>query len=446
MSPEQAWGKKVDRRTDIFSLGIVLFEMLTGDRLFSGDTDLTILEQVRDARSEPPSVKNPDVPKRVDQIVLKALAKNPQDRYQNASEMEKDINSVLYSFQPAPGPADLAIFMHRLVEATPVASDAQIDAAFAQVAAAPAPEEKKKGKGLVISKKEKAVEPAPVPAPVEVSQPAISIGEEPAKSRAGLYAGIGVGVVVLVAAAIFLTRGKAPAPSGPAPVPTPAAAEAPATTAAPAEPEKVIDPKALEAELKKATAEEAKKLREAAQKAAAEQAKPSAATAQPAAPAVSLAPSQPLQAPKAPPTATPVPEPTKAPEPTPVPPKPTEPVRVAEPPRPAVAAPAVPAAPSAAVREGDLVGAGPGVVEPRLNKLGPFPPLPAQVRRVPSPVAIMALVDERGKVVETRVVRSSGNKLADDAGISALRGAQVEPATKNGVRVKMWKTFSITVR
>ena len=152
-------GEKVDRRTDIFSLGIVLFEMLTAERLFCGDSDLTILEQVRDARSEAPSLKNPDVPKKVDQIVLKALAKNPQDRYQNASEMEKDINSVLYSFSPRPGPADLAIYMHRLVEATAAASDAQIDAAVAQVAAAPAPEEKKKGKGLVISKKERAAEP-----------------------------------------------------------------------------------------------------------------------------------------------------------------------------------------------------------------------------------------------------------------------------------------------
>ena len=344
MSPEQAWGKKVDRRTDIFSLGIVLFEMLAGERLFSGDTDLTILEQVRDARSEAPSLKNPDVPKKVDQIVLKALAKNPQDRYQNASEMEKDINSVLYSFQPAPGPADLAIYMHRLVEATAAASDAQIDAAFAQVAAAPAPEEKKKGKGLVISKKEKAAEPAPVPAPVEVSQPAISIGEEPSKSRTGLFAGIGVGVIVLGAAAYFLTRGKAPEPA-PVPAPVPAAAPAtteaaPPTTAAPAVPEKVIDPKALEAELRKATAEEAKKLRDAAQKAAAEQAKPAVpSAAQPAAPAVSLAPGQPLPPPKAAPEPTRVPEPPKAAEPTAVPPRPTAPPVVAEPPRPAAPAP-----------------------------------------------------------------------------------------------------------
>ncbi len=446
MSPEQAWGKKVDRRTDIFSLGVVLYEMLTGERLFSGDTDLTILEQVRDARSTPPSAKNGDVPSKVDQIVLKALAKNPQDRYQNASEMERDINSVLYSFQPAPGPADLAIFLHRLVEATPVASDAQIDAAFAQAAAtAPAPEEKKKGKGLVISKKEKVPEPVPVPEPVEVSQPAISVAEDGEKSRTGLFAGIGVAAVVLIAAAVFMTRGKKEEPA-PAPVaaPTAAAEPAPATTAAPAAPEKVIDAKALEAELKKATAEEAKKLREAAQKAAAEQqAKPAAGAPAVAAPAVSLAPSQPLQPPKPAATATPVPAPTRAPEPTPVPVRPTDPPRAVEAPRPA--APAA-AAPDAAVREGDLVGAGPGVQEPRLVKLGAFPRLPAQARRVTGPAAIMALVDENGRITSTRVLKSSGNPVADEAAVSAVKGAQIEPATKAGVRVKMWKTFSITVK
>ncbi|MBK8594440.1 MAG: TonB family protein [Holophagales bacterium] len=457
MSPEQAWGKKVDRRTDIFSLGIVLFEMLTGERLFSGDTDLTILEQVRDARSEAPSLKNPDVPKKVDQIVLKALAKNPQDRYQNASEMEKDLNSVLYSFQPAPGAADLAIFMHRLVEASAAASDAQIDAAFAQVAAAPAPEEKKKGKGLVISKKEKAVEPAPVPEPVEVSQPAISIGEEPSKSRTGLFAGIVVGLVVLGAAAYFMTRGKAPEAAAPVPVPAaaPATTEAaPPATGAPAVPEKVIDPKALEAELRKMTAEEAKKLRDAAQKAAADQAKPVApSTAPAAAPAVSLAPGQPLQPPKATPEPTRAPEPTKAAEPTPVPPRPTTPPVAVEAPRAAAPAPAVPA-PAAVVREGDTVGPGPGVVEPQITKLGRFSGLPAQAAQMQrrndpaglGTVTIMALVTETGQVTDTRVVRASGNKFVDDAAVAALKGSQIQPATKGGVKVKMWKTFAITVK
>jgi TonB family protein len=98
------------------------------------------------------------------------------------------------------------------------------------------------------------------------------------------------------------------------------------------------------------------------------------------------------------------------------------------------------------VREGDLVGAGAGVVEPRLVKLGAFPPLPAQARRVQSSVAIMALVDEMGNVAETRVVRSSNYKFVDDAAVAALKGAQIQPATKGGVKVKMWKTFAITVK
>ncbi|MBL8112158.1 MAG: protein kinase, partial [Acidobacteria bacterium] len=231
MSPEQAWGKKIDRRTDIFSLGIVLFEMLTGERLFTGDTDLTILEQVRDAKVVAPSTKNYELPKKVDQVVLKALAKNPQDRYQNANEFEKDINSILYSYQPTPGPADLAIYMHRLLESQPAVSDEQIDAAFAMAdTGGPLVEEKKKGKGLVISKKEKPkAAPAPAPEPVvpavtEVSQPALSMGREEPKSRMGLYVGIGVGVVALGAVGFFLTRGSGTKPPEAQPTPAPIAA------------------------------------------------------------------------------------------------------------------------------------------------------------------------------------------------------------------------------
>ena len=119
MSPEQAWGKRLDRRSDIFSLGSVLYEMLTGAPLFEGDTDMSVLESVREGEVAPPTSRGVEVPKRVDQIVLKALAKNPQERYQNASEFEKDLHAVLYTYQPSPGPADLAIYMHRLLEAHP---------------------------------------------------------------------------------------------------------------------------------------------------------------------------------------------------------------------------------------------------------------------------------------------------------------------------------------
>ncbi|MDL1952481.1 serine/threonine protein kinase, partial [Acidobacteria bacterium ACD] len=275
MSPEQAWGKKIDRRTDIFSLGIVLFEMLTGERLFTGDTDLTILEQVRDARVVAPSTKNPEVPKKVDQIVLKALSKDAKDRYQNASELEKDLNAVLYSFQPAPGPADLAIYMHRLLESQAPVSDEQIDAAFASAAAAaPAAEPQKKGKGLVISKKapvpERAAEPAPAPAPpIEVSQPSLHLSPvEAPRSRTGLFIAIGVAAVALIAVGVVMTRGKGGKAPEAAPTPaavaaaTPLPAEVP--TAAPAEPQKVVDPKQVEAEARRLAALEAEKLRQAA--------------------------------------------------------------------------------------------------------------------------------------------------------------------------------------
>jgi serine/threonine-protein kinase len=480
MSPEQAWGKKIDRRTDIFSLGIVLFEMLTGERLFTGDTDLTILEQVRDARVVAPSTKNPDVPKKVDQIVLKALAKNPQDRYQNASELEKDINQVLYSYQPTPGPADLAIYMHRLLDASPAASDAQIDAAFAKAEQQPAHvEPQKKGKGLVIAKKAPAVDktdraPEPAPAaPVEVSQPAISMGREPAKSRTGLYAGIGVAAIALIAAAIFVTKKKPEPAPAPVPAPEPPAATAASTSAPPApapttaasspssQPSKIIDPKAVEAEVKRLAALKEKEL-----------AKSAAAGKQPAAPptqapaAVSLAPKQPLQPPK--PNEQPAPQPTavvQAPPPAPptkvvvaekpteVPPPPApkqEPVKVAEA-RPVEARPAdVP--PNAPVREGDLVGPGEGVVEPRIVRMGAFTNLPPQVKQMSrgsgglGTLMISALITENGAVSDTRIVKASPYKAVDDAAVNALKGSKIEPATKNGVRVKMWKTFAITVK
>ena len=73
MSPEQASGKPIDRRSDIFALGTVLFEMLTGRKLFTGDNEISILEQVREARVVPPSQFNDEVTPEIDRVVFKAL-------------------------------------------------------------------------------------------------------------------------------------------------------------------------------------------------------------------------------------------------------------------------------------------------------------------------------------------------------------------------------------
>ncbi|HEU5161647.1 MAG TPA: protein kinase, partial [Thermoanaerobaculia bacterium] len=126
MSPEQASGKPIDRRSDIFSLASVLFEMLTQRKLFSGENEASVLDQVREARVEPPSVFNDDVPEELDRVVMRALAKEPAERYASAGEMARDLDQILYSFRPAPAAADLAVWMHRIwsdepVVATPVA-------------------------------------------------------------------------------------------------------------------------------------------------------------------------------------------------------------------------------------------------------------------------------------------------------------------------------------
>src|SRR5207248_10302565 len=86
MSPEQAWGRSIDKRSDIFALATVLFELLTARKLFTGDNELSILEQVREARITKPSEYNDEATPQIDAIVVKALQKEPEKRYQTAGE------------------------------------------------------------------------------------------------------------------------------------------------------------------------------------------------------------------------------------------------------------------------------------------------------------------------------------------------------------------------
>jgi serine/threonine protein kinase len=102
MAPEQTVSNEVDRRIDIFATGIVLHEILTGRRLFKGENDLQTIERVRQCDVPPPSLHNPLCPPEMDNIVLKALAKNPLDRYQSASEMADALDDIVHAarFQP----------------------------------------------------------------------------------------------------------------------------------------------------------------------------------------------------------------------------------------------------------------------------------------------------------------------------------------------------------
>ena len=96
MSPEQAMGGVVDRRSDIFSLGIVLYEMLTGAPPFAGKDVTQLLYNVSTVVPPPPSVTNRAVPEMVDLVLAKALAKDPADRYQSAGELQADLLACRY--------------------------------------------------------------------------------------------------------------------------------------------------------------------------------------------------------------------------------------------------------------------------------------------------------------------------------------------------------------
>jgi serine/threonine-protein kinase len=95
LSPEQARGETVDARSDLYSTGCLLYELLTGRPPFVGESPVSVAYQHVREQPLPPSSFDPDIPPEVDAVVLKALAKNREERYQSAAEMRADIHRVL---------------------------------------------------------------------------------------------------------------------------------------------------------------------------------------------------------------------------------------------------------------------------------------------------------------------------------------------------------------
>ncbi|HSI02991.1 MAG TPA: serine/threonine-protein kinase, partial [Myxococcota bacterium] len=95
MSPEQVRGLEIDHRSDIFAVGILMYEMLTGKRLFIGESDFSTLEKVRNADVPPPTQHNPAITPELERVMLKALAREREERYQWTSELHDDLQQFL---------------------------------------------------------------------------------------------------------------------------------------------------------------------------------------------------------------------------------------------------------------------------------------------------------------------------------------------------------------
>jgi len=465
MAPEQAWGKHIDRRSDIFALATVLFEMLTGRKLFTGDNEISILEQVREARVQPPSLHNDEVTPEIDRIVLKALQKDPENRYQTAGEMAREIDAVLYSFRPTPTSADLAIYMHRLAAPEPEMP--------AMVEHEPEPIQEPLRPNVIVPSNviAPAVIPAVISAPVAVPEPepipvpVAPVREEPAPSAApmfgvepeakkkspmGVIAAVIVGLAIVGGAIFFLTRKSeptAPAVAAPAvaastttvptatvePVPTATDTAATATLAATST-MPAIDPNAVDAEVQKRIAAERARLETLARQQAAQQQPAATPTPRPAetrpaaeTPAPQVAQQTPAATTTQPATQTPAPAQTTA-------------TQAAEP-QPAPAQPAV-----ARAKEGDLIPTGtPGLVPPRMVRRAiiTYPPM-ARAQKVEGTVITNVLVSESGRVLDVKILRGVGRSGAlNEAAEQAMRRSSFAPAMKDGVRVKSWLTVPV---
>ena len=97
MAPEQTESDNVDHRIDIFAAGIVLYEVLTGRRLFKGSNDIQTIERVRRCEVRPPSQVSPGCPPELDEILLKALSRDRDDRFQDAADMAEELDQIVHA-------------------------------------------------------------------------------------------------------------------------------------------------------------------------------------------------------------------------------------------------------------------------------------------------------------------------------------------------------------
>lgn len=137
MAPEQAMGKAIDRRTDIYSAGVVLWEAITGRRMWPNLSEVQILMHVVKEAAPSPKDVNPDVPDELVRICNRALERSPEDRYETAEQMRHELESFLESRQLTTTPAEIGVLLSRGFEADRQRIRGIIETAMRELRAAP---------------------------------------------------------------------------------------------------------------------------------------------------------------------------------------------------------------------------------------------------------------------------------------------------------------------
>jgi tetratricopeptide (TPR) repeat protein/tRNA A-37 threonylcarbamoyl transferase component Bud32 len=235
MSPEQAAGKVIDHRSDIFATGILLYELVAGRRMFQGDDTLQILSKVREAEFTPLGTLKGGLPEKLYDIVAKALAKEPEDRYQSLADMQADIEECIFRLNLRPSGRSMAEYLKLLfAEEIEAEGKRMADAAGAGAASDRAREAEASLRAIDKPPVQKPLVPKTEPSP-----PA-KAGTKPAEpaqgGRKGVLAAVaGMAVLVLLGGGYYL-MGKGKAPTGTAATAPPAKAPSPAPAAPPAPP------------------------------------------------------------------------------------------------------------------------------------------------------------------------------------------------------------------
>jgi len=220
MSPEQARGEALDARSDIFSLGIILFELCTGRRLFRGSNDAETLQMILDGKYPDPSSVNKRVSPGLGAVISKALAFDRNDRYSTARELQSDLVRVVHAEHIALSSVAFGEWMQMLF-AERLSSQQEALAQGKQLADVLAADDPDPGdtssRSIPSGSSERAVASIPAPAP------------HPGHSRLTAALLAVIALLLLVVVAVVVLRAPAPAPVAPAPPP-------PAVTAAPQPP------------------------------------------------------------------------------------------------------------------------------------------------------------------------------------------------------------------